>query len=355
MATLIIRRVLVLPEVLEANAMYIVQGPDNLAEVVFTGMQAEVTKKIIDKATVAQMIANATTSGADKLTTARLIEGTGDATFQVVFDGSEDVSGAITLAETGVVAGTYPKVTVDAKGRVTGGSALQQADIPSLDGDKIVSDLSVNTTGNAATATALQTPRTINGVSFDGTEDIVINAVDATPRIAVSEKGAANGVATLDANGLVPSNQLPSFVDDVIEAATFEDLPAEGEQGKIYVVLGASEGARAGDVFRWSGSIYVKVSDAVSTADTAETLATAREIAIAGDAAGAASFDGSQNISIEVTLASVGTAGEQAPVVTTDAKGRVVGSRALVEADIPVLSASKVAASAGVDLGTPEW
>ena len=36
-------------------------------------------------------------------------------------------------------------------------------------------------------------------------------------KISTSEKGANNGVATLDSNGKVPSTQLPSFVDDVLE------------------------------------------------------------------------------------------------------------------------------------------
>ena len=58
---------------------------------------------------------------------------------------SGDVSGSgngsitLTLANSGVAAGTYPKVTVDAKGRVTSGSSLSASDIPSLDWSKITS------------------------------------------------------------------------------------------------------------------------------------------------------------------------------------------------------------------------
>jgi len=39
-------------------------------------------------------------------------------------------AGVASLAATGVVAGTYPKVTVDAKGRVTGGTTLVSGDLP---------------------------------------------------------------------------------------------------------------------------------------------------------------------------------------------------------------------------------
>lgn len=110
-----------------------------------------------------------TTGSAAKLTTARTLSITGDATWSVSFNGSANASAALTLAATGVTAGTYPKVTVDAKGRVTAGAALVAGDIPTLN---------QNTTGNAATATALQTPRTINGVSFNGTANITV--ADAT-------------------------------------------------------------------------------------------------------------------------------------------------------------------------------
>ncbi len=41
------------------------------------------------------------------------------------------------LTTTGVTAGNYPKVTVDAKGRVTNGSALSSSDIPSLSGSYV--------------------------------------------------------------------------------------------------------------------------------------------------------------------------------------------------------------------------
>ena len=73
---------------------------------------------------------------------------------------------------------------------------------------------SVDNTADAAkavfSATKLTTARTINGVNFDGSGNITINAVDSTARIAATEKGSANGVATLDATGKVPSAQLPA-------------------------------------------------------------------------------------------------------------------------------------------------
>jgi hypothetical protein len=64
------------------------------------------------------------------LPTPRTIAATGDATWSVSFDGTNNVSGALTLADSGVTAGTYTKLTVDAKGRVTTGASLVAADLP---------------------------------------------------------------------------------------------------------------------------------------------------------------------------------------------------------------------------------
>ena len=60
-----------------------------------------------------------------------------------------------------------------------------------------------------------------------------------------SQKGQPSGLATLDTNGLIPSTQLPSYVDDVVEVATQSALPEKGESGKIYVT------ADTNLIFRW--------------------------------------------------------------------------------------------------------
>lgn len=111
------------------------------------------------------------------------------------------------------------------------------------------------------------------------------DAFNAETYVPLAQKGVANGVATLDANGLVPSAQLPSYVDDVLEFAALENFPAEGEAGKIYV------DQATGKIYRWSGSAYINISSAVSTADEAVKLATARKI-------NGVDFDGTADITI---------------------------------------------------------
>lgn len=59
---------------------------------------------------------------AEKLSTARNITMTGDATGSAAFDGSKDITIAMTLANSGVTAGTYNNVTVNAKGLITSAS-----------------------------------------------------------------------------------------------------------------------------------------------------------------------------------------------------------------------------------------
>jgi len=69
---------------------------------------------------------------ATRWATGRTIALTGDVTgTSAAFDGSAALSFAATLANSGVTAGTYLKVTVDAKGRVTGASAMTSGDVTS--------------------------------------------------------------------------------------------------------------------------------------------------------------------------------------------------------------------------------
>lgn len=68
-------------------------------------------------------------ASADKLSASRTIAIAGDATGSATFDGSAGTSITVALVASGVKAGTYSKVTVDAKGRVTAGSSLSTADV----------------------------------------------------------------------------------------------------------------------------------------------------------------------------------------------------------------------------------
>jgi hypothetical protein len=77
---------------------------------------------------------------------------------------------------------------------------------------------------------------------------------DIDTRIPLSQKGAANGVAPLNASSKIDSTYLPSYVDDVEEYANLAAFPVSGETGKIYVALDTNK------TYRWTGSVYVEIS-----------------------------------------------------------------------------------------------
>ncbi|HVZ96420.1 MAG TPA: hypothetical protein VG847_06070 [Chitinophagaceae bacterium] len=71
-------------------------------------------------------------------------------------------------------------------------------------------------------------------------------------------------------NGIVPSYQLPSYVDEILEYPTVASLPAIGQTGKIYVI---TTGDDANKIFRWSGSLYVQVGGSGDGSDIAAEIA----------------------------------------------------------------------------------
>lgn len=93
-------------------------------------------------------------------------------------------------------------------------------------------------------------------------------------KLDANQKGAANGVASLNGSGQVPAEQLPSYIDNVVEGyyyngAFYEDSAhtqlITGETGKIYVDLATEQ------TYRWSGSMYVKISSTLELGETSTT------------------------------------------------------------------------------------
>lgn len=82
------------------------------------------------------------------------------------------------------------------------------------------------------------------------------------------------GIPELDEQGKIPTSQLPSFVDDVVEGYYYNNnfykepehitlIPAE--TGKIYIDIENSL------TYRWSGSLYVKIASALALGETEAT------------------------------------------------------------------------------------
>lgn len=138
-------------------------------------------------------------------------------------------------------------------------------------------------------------------------------SVDTTAIVPQSEKGSAGGVAELNENGIVISSQLPSYVDDVVEAPTVADFPSTGETGKIYVATSANI------TYRWSGSGYVEISPSLALGETSAT-------AYRGDRGADAYAHGVTNKGSAFT--------SDLYKITTNSEGHVTAATAVTAADI---------------------
>ena len=95
--------------------------------------------------------------------------------------------------------------------------------------------------------------------------DVGLGNVTNDAQVKRSEMGVASGVATLGADGKIPSAQLPSFVDDVLEFDNKTAFPVTGEAGKIYIAKDTNL------TYRWGGSSYVEISPSIALGETAGT------------------------------------------------------------------------------------
>lgn len=278
---------------------------------------------------------------------------------------------------------TTPDTITRLKGGASG--SLVSGDVTLAAG----ANMAVNQTGNTITLVSTDTTYsagnglTLTGTSFSlpvttsGTGNVVTGVSQTTNGIIVSlgsmpttsdlanyiplsQKGAANGVAALDASGLVPASQLPSYVDDVLEGyyktadgkfykeASYATL-ITGETGKIYVSLDTNK------TYRWTGTTFVYITsgavdsvngltgvvvlnkshvglgNADNTADAAKNVlsatkwTTVRTITLSGVTATAQNIDGSGNVTVPITAvpatlltgtAAVNTTGSAAKLTT---------------------------------------
>lgn len=116
--------------------------------------------------------------------------------------------------------------------------------------------------------------RTAADTALDNKLQANIDALEAKHDAFVATKGKANGFASLDANGTVPANQLPSYVDDILDVYATYDKSATGEltniklysdaahqnaitgeAGKIYINITNGEPPYQ---FRWTGTIFAR-------------------------------------------------------------------------------------------------
>ena len=147
--------------------------------------------------------------------------------------------------------------------------------------------------------------RTAADTALDNKLQANIDALEAKHDAFVATKGQANGFASLDANGTVPANQLPSYVDDIIDVYATYDKSATGEltniklysdaahqnaitgeAGKIYINITNGEPPYQ---FRWTGTIFAR-ADA--------------QVLILGQITGTA-FDGDRGKKLEDQVASL--------------------------------------------------
>ena len=222
----------------------------------------------------------------------------GDAT------GSGTTSISVALAASGVTAGTYPKVTVDAKGRVTAGASLASGDLPtytgSLTSTQVTTALGFTPYSNANPSgyiTGNQSISVTGDASGTGATSI---------SLTLANSGATAGTyksVTVDAKGRVTAGTNPTTL------AGYGITDAQALDADLTAIAGLAG----------TTGFLKKTAANTWSLDTNSYLTGNQSITVSGDATGSGST------AISLTLANSGATAGTYKSVTVDAKGRVTG------------------------------
>lgn len=304
---------------------------------------------------------------ATRLLNPRSLSLTGDATATLSnFDGSANISAAITLANSGVTANTYgsgtaiPVVTVNAKGLVTGVTTANIATNLGIAGDTGTDQVSLLTDtltfegGNGLQATVTNNKVTIGLTGSINLNDLTISTVQAgsitvsgtleagdttTANISVNGNAVVTGNLTVQGTTTSINSTTVAIGDKNIELAK-DSTSAILSDGAGLTINGPATAATftySALDNRWNMNKDLNVANVygalVGNASTATTWATARNLSLTGDASATLlSVNGSANVSAALTLATVnadvGSFGDSVtvPNFTVNAKGLVTAA-----------------------------
>lgn len=304
----------------------------------------------------------------------RTLSITGDATasFNNV-DGTANVNAAITLANTGVTAGTYgsatqiPTFTVDTKGRLTAAGTVNVATTLSVAGgtgtdtiDLLTDTLTfVGGTGIVTAVTNNQVTISI-GQSVGPTDNVTFNNVTVNGTLNSDDITASSisvaGNATITGNLIVQGttttiNSTAIAITDVNLTLAKDAANATSANGAGLTIGGAGATltyTSANDRWNFNKDLVVAnvYGDLQGNAATTTKWLTARDLTLSGDAtASLTAVDGTANVNAVLTLATVnsdvGSYGSATvvPTVTVNAKGLItaVSTNAIPTATTAIL------------------
>ncbi|MFX7011746.1 phage tail protein [Acinetobacter baumannii] len=228
--------------------------------------------------------------------------------FGLDFDGTNDVAGNITTTTGMVASDSYHYIDMGRSGVDRMNLAVYGGifNFINAQNGNVIARLNSNGIDcNAATATKLQNQRTINGVAFDGTQDITITAeqrlnggienesqLNAALTAGIYVCSSDNGLAGIYGYGFLQVYRSGGVISQVY----YPHLTG-GSNEVFFAVRQSWDSGQS-----WGGWYY-----SGKNAATATKLQTPRNIAISGAVSGSGNFDGSGNLSISTILNNFGS------------------------------------------------